>query len=169
MQTFLSCAVPPSSAKKSCFIWLREVWPLPFRCVALRVLSCWNLYQRNHHAKCQYLKSSCFVAVEKREKSEELLNLLTHILSLQRVSFIIRRNQSNLSVVDRDLSFPRLQLTRRECSRAFQSWIGIFRSRDRGWQGGVPTVQNLVDRDLSFPRPHICILSENCVLEQSGP
>jgi hypothetical protein len=62
----------------------------------------------------------------RKEKSEELLNLLTHILSLQRVSFIIRRNQSNLSVLDRDLSFPRLQLTRRECSRPSSHGSGSF-------------------------------------------
>jgi hypothetical protein len=27
-----------------------------------------NSYQRNHHAKCQYLKSSYFVAVEKKRE-----------------------------------------------------------------------------------------------------
>ncbi len=50
-----------------------------------------NSYQRNHHAKRQYLKISYFVAVEKKRevgRASEFTETYC-ILSLQRVSFII--------------------------------------------------------------------------------
>ncbi len=71
MQTFLSCAVPASSAKKSCFYLAKgsltsaiQVWST----LGAFLLKFRNPYQRNHHAKCQYLKSSYFVAVEKKRE-----------------------------------------------------------------------------------------------------
>jgi hypothetical protein len=90
MQTFLSCAVPASSAKKSCLIWLRSLTSAIQVCSTLSafLLKFRNSCQRNHFAKCQYLKSSYFVAVEKREVGR-VSDLLIHILSLQRVCFII--------------------------------------------------------------------------------
>ena len=70
MQTFLSCAVPASSAKKSCFIWLGEFELCHSGVLHIEnfLLKFRNSYQRNHHAKCQYLKSSYFVAVEKKRE-----------------------------------------------------------------------------------------------------
>ncbi len=88
MQIFLSCAVAASSAKKSCFIWLRSLTSAIQVCSTESAFLL-NSYQRNHHAKCQNLKSSYFVAVEKKREVGRVSDFADHILSLQRVSFFI--------------------------------------------------------------------------------
>jgi hypothetical protein len=66
MQPFLSCQVLESSAKKSCFIWLRGVGPMPFMCVALECFIA-EFMSKKSSFQVPVSQELIFVAVEKRE------------------------------------------------------------------------------------------------------